>query len=193
MGKPVTGRSRNAEPGRANAGAQSRGREPFADYSEPRSVPIPLHSGIRRAIEFIHRHHAERLTLEQVADQACLSKYHFSRLFHQAAGVTFQEYLAHVRIQRARELMTTDPYRSVTRIALEAGFGTLRNCECLFKRVVGTSPSAYRAQVRAAQYFSRGAQDRAGWPQETARWASRKTSIFTYRLSMRRSNDGVAD
>jgi transcriptional regulator GlxA family with amidase domain len=99
-------------------------------------------------IEFIDHHYGEHLSLESVAEFACMSKYHFSRLFHRVIGVTFQEYLALLRVMKAEELMRQGPSRSVTRIALEVGFGSLRNMEKHFRSRVGLTPSEYRARQR---------------------------------------------
>jgi transcriptional regulator GlxA family with amidase domain len=99
-------------------------------------------------IEFIDHHYDEHLSLESVAEFACMSKYHFSRLFHHVVGVTFQDYLALLRVMKAEELMRQAPNRSVTRIALEVGFGSLRNMEKHFRSRVGLTPSEYRARQR---------------------------------------------
>jgi two-component system response regulator YesN len=99
-------------------------------------------------IDFIDHHYREHLSLESVAEFACMSKYHFSRLFHHVVGVTFQEYLALLRVMKAEEMMRQAPNRSVTRIALEVGFGSLRNMEKHFRSRVGLTPSEYRARQR---------------------------------------------
>ncbi len=98
-------------------------------------------------MEFIHLHYFERLYLEEAAAQACLSKYHFSRLFHQMVGVPYQDYLTTIRIQKAKEMLRQTPHSSVSRIALRVGFGSLRNCEGHFKRIAEQAPSRYRYRV----------------------------------------------
>ena len=60
------------------------------------------HFGIKRAVEFIHEHHPATLDLEQAATEACLSKYHFSRLFHRTVGMPYQDYLTRIRIEEAK-------------------------------------------------------------------------------------------
>ena len=111
-------------------------------------VPIePLllpHWGISRAVRFIHQHYSENLDLEDTAERAFLSKYHFSRLFHRVVGLTFQDYVTLTRIQKAKELLTEAPYRSVTGVAHEVGFGSLRNFEMHFKQFFDQTPSHYR-------------------------------------------------
>ena len=103
------------------------------------------HVGIKRAVEFIQQqHHSATLDLEQAAAEACLSKYHFSRLFHRMVGISYQDYLTQIRIENAEQLLEQTPYLSLTRIAVRVGFGSLRNFEGQFKKVTGQSPSEYR-------------------------------------------------
>ncbi len=113
-----------------------------------RSFPVDeaslSHFGIKRAVEFIREHHSATLDLEQVAAEACLSKYHFSRLFHRMVGISYQDYLTQIRIEEAKQLLQQTPYLSFTRIAVRVGFGSLRNFEGQFKKVTSQSPSEYR-------------------------------------------------
>ena len=102
------------------------------------------HFGIRRAVEFIQDYHPATLDLEQTAAEACLSKYHFSRVFHRLVGMPYQEYLTRVRIEDAKKLLKQTPHLPLTRIAIRAGFGSLRNFEGQFKRFARQSPSGYR-------------------------------------------------
>ncbi len=102
------------------------------------------HFGIKRAVEYIQQHHSATLDLKQAAAEACLSKFHFSRLFHRVIGMPYQEYLTRIRIEDAKQLLKQTPYLSVTRIAIRVGLGGLRNFEGQFKRLTGLSPSQYR-------------------------------------------------
>ncbi len=114
-----------------------------------RSFPVDeaslSHVGIKRAVQFIQvQHHPATLNLEQAAAEACLSKYHFSRLFHRIVGISYQDYLTQIRIEDAKQLLTQTPHLTLTRIAIRVGFGSLRNFEGRFKKVTGQSPSEYR-------------------------------------------------
>jgi len=115
-----------------------------------RRKPFPIdeasvsHFGIKRAVEFIHAYHPATLDLEQAAAEACLSKYHFSRLFHRSVGMPYQDYLTRLRIEEAKVFLKQTPYLSLTRIAIRVGFGSLRNFEGQFKKVTGQSQSEYR-------------------------------------------------
>ncbi len=119
---------------------------------ETRSVS---HPAVDRALDFIHSNYWRALRLHDVAEETSLTKYHFTRLFHQSVGVTFREYLIRFRIEKAKQLFQSQPYRSVTSVAHAVGFGTLRSFESQFKRHTAQTPSAYRNRARAPQHLSR--------------------------------------
>jgi len=102
------------------------------------------HGGIRRAVEFIHQHYHEKHSLEEIAAEACLSQYHFCRLFHRVVGISYHEYVTLMRIEKAKALLQETPYHSITEIGYEIGFGGLRNFESCFKKLTGQTPCQYR-------------------------------------------------
>lgn len=83
------------------------------------------------------------LTLENVADFAGFSKYHFSRLFKQFTGQTFYKYLSEKRINHAEKLLIS-PDLSVTEVALQSGFTSLSAFNRMFKIVKSCTPTEYR-------------------------------------------------
>ena len=114
-------------------------------YAFPVDKTSLSHFGIKRAVEFMQEHHhSTALDLEQAAAAACLSKYHFSRLFHRMVGVPYQDYLTRIRIEEAKHLLQQTPHLTLTRIAVRVGLGSLRNFEGQFRKVTGQSPSEYR-------------------------------------------------
>jgi transcriptional regulator GlxA family with amidase domain len=86
------------------------------------------------------------LDVEQIARQACFSRYHFIRLFRQAFEQTPHQYLTHRRIERAKELLTSSRL-TVTDVCFEVGFQSLGSFSSLFHKYVGHPPIAYRARV----------------------------------------------
>jgi len=76
---------------------------------------------IQRAKEFIDENYNKPITLEKIASIACLSKYHFCRLFKEKVGLSFRDYLYKVRLKRAVELLRNENL-SITNIAEETGF-----------------------------------------------------------------------
>lgn len=101
---------------------------------------------VRRARRLIDREYADPLDLDRIARAACLSPYHFHRLFRRETGETPHQYLTRRRIERARELLITTEL-SVTDVCLEVGFSSLGSFSTKFRRFAGHSPSRYRRAV----------------------------------------------
>jgi len=107
------------------------------------------HPNIRRALTFIVDHFAEPIKLEDAAREACLSRYHFCRLFHHETGVTFLEYLHGFRVHRAKALLA-DRYVRITEVAYNVGFSDLSHFDRTFRKIVGRSPSEYRTFLKSS-------------------------------------------
>jgi AraC-like DNA-binding protein len=111
-------------------------------------APVTL-AALRRAHDLIDRDYAEGLDLDAMAREAGYSKYHFARTFALAYGETPRAYLTRRRVERAKSLLRTANL-SVTEVCLLVGFESLGSFSSLFRRLVGQSPSAYRASSLAA-------------------------------------------
>ena len=91
-----------------------------------------------------------RLSLGALAQQAGMSRYHFLRTFRSLVGLAPYQYLLRLRMQRAAvDLRATN--ETVTEVALRAGFNDLSAFSRRFRRLMGTSPAAYRKG--AGSYF----------------------------------------
>ena len=96
-----------------------------------------------RARRFIDECYDLPLDLNEISKQACLSPYHFLRLFRKAFATTPHQYLIHRRIERAKELLRSRRL-SVTDVCFEVGFQSLGSFSSLFRRCVGDAPVNYR-------------------------------------------------
>ncbi len=101
---------------------------------------------ITRAKEFILDHQGEELCLGQVARAVNTSTYYFCKLFKRVTGINFTDYLSRVRIEKARNLLL-NPSLRISEIAFEVGFQSLTHFNRVFKKIVGQSPTDYRAQL----------------------------------------------
>jgi YesN/AraC family two-component response regulator len=99
--------------------------------------------GIQRVMTFIETHLDNHLSLDQVAREAGMSKFHFCRHFKADTGHTFREYLAHRRIARAAELLSKGN-RAVSEVYLDVGFKDLSHFGRVFRKITGQPPSRYR-------------------------------------------------
>jgi AraC-like DNA-binding protein len=105
---------------------------------------VDLYRRIVQAKLFIDSNYAERIDAREIADEACYSKFHFIRTFKSIYGRTPHQYLTHVRIERAKELLEQE--ESVTEACFAVGFDSLGSFTSLFKRRVGVTPSEYQRQ-----------------------------------------------
>jgi AraC-like DNA-binding protein len=106
-------------------------------------------AALRHARDLIDRDYAEPLDLDVLAAEAGYSKFHFARTFAHAYGETPRAYLTRRRIERAKDLLRTANL-SITEICLLVGFESLGSFSALFRRLVGQSPSEYRAATLEA-------------------------------------------
>ncbi len=92
---------------------------------------------------YLNQHCTEDLTLEEVADLAGFSKYHFSRLFKEFAGMPFYKYLNTRRIAYSEKLLL-DPEINVTEVAIRSGFNSISAFMRMFKIVRNCTPTQFR-------------------------------------------------
>lgn len=98
---------------------------------------------VERVIETMRAQIAEPLSLEEMADIACLSPFHFNRVFRSITEIPPGEFLASLRVQEAkRRLLTTS--LSVTDICFDLGYTSLGTFTTRFKQLVGASPGQLR-------------------------------------------------
>jgi AraC-like DNA-binding protein len=86
------------------------------------------------------------LDLNQISSEACLSRFHFLRLFRRAFNKTPHQYLTERRIEKAKELLSSSGL-TVTDVCFEVGFESLGSFSSLFHKRVGQPPITYRAII----------------------------------------------
>ena len=106
--------------------------------------PEPL--VITRAKEYIQEHQTENLRLGHVAKAVNTSTFYFCKMFKKVTGINFTDYLSRVRIEKSKNLLL-NPNLRVSEIAFEVGFQSLTHFNRVFKKILGQSPTEYRAQL----------------------------------------------
>lgn len=101
---------------------------------------------ITRAKEFIQEHQTENLRLGHVAKAVNTSTFYFCKMFKRVTGINFTDYLSRVRIEKSKNLLL-NPNLRVSEIAFEVGFQSLTHFNRVFKKILGQSPTEYRAQL----------------------------------------------
>jgi AraC-like DNA-binding protein len=107
---------------------------------------VYLYRRIVRAKLFIDAHFADRLDLDNIADQAHFSKFHFIRLFKSIYGSTPHHYLIKVRMEQARILLAGDS--TVLDTSQLVGFDSATSFTAVFKKYAGKTPSEFQLQNR---------------------------------------------
>ncbi len=102
---------------------------------------------LQKVIEYIGKHLDEKLTLDQLSDVACFSKYHFHRLFTAYTGLSLQQYIRWLRLKRAAHQLIVYKDKPIIAIAINAGFESHEAFTRAFKQSCGVSPSVFRSQM----------------------------------------------
>lgn len=101
---------------------------------------------LNKVLEFIGKHLDEKLTLNQLSDIACFSKYHFHRLFTAFTGLSLQQYIRWLRLKRAAHQLIVNKDTSIIEIAINAGFESHESFTRAFKQACNLNPSEFRAE-----------------------------------------------
>lgn len=123
------------------------------DLAQP---PVLLDSGCRRSHTAVMRHHAvqraiqtmqerymDHLMLQEIADSAQLSPFHFDRVFRSMIGVSPSVFLAAIRMREAKKLLLMTR-NSITSICFDVGYTSLGTFTFRFTFLVGLPPSRFR-------------------------------------------------
>lgn len=100
-------------------------------------------SPVNQAIHYMKTHLKQPISLDELAQIAHLSPYHFTRVFKKETGCTPYEYLMILRINESKYLLKSTSML-IKEIAYEVGFNNESNFMTYFKRITGYTPTAFR-------------------------------------------------
>lgn len=113
----------------------------------PTQPELERDARIERAVRFLEQNFRDKISIEQVARVAGLSRYHFFRRFHLAVGMTPHGYLTQCRLREARCLIACHAGRRLlAEIAAETGFSDQPHLTRHFRREFGHTPGHWRRQ-----------------------------------------------
>jgi len=101
---------------------------------------------VTKAIQYLQSHLAEKIHLDDVAEELGLCSFQLCRLFKLHTGITMTEYVGRQRVECARRKLEV-PTRQISSIAYEIGFSSLSQFNRNFLKYAGESPSQYRARL----------------------------------------------
>ena len=122
--------------------------EPLADVglagSASRTVATDWR--VHDACRVLASHLDQRVTLADVAESVGLSRYHFARLFRAATGLTVHAYRQRLQLRAAFATCATTPYRTLSEVAMAAGYASHSHMTSSFRQSLRMSPSTVRVR-----------------------------------------------
>jgi AraC-like DNA-binding protein len=121
------------------------------DVSQAIAAPAQARQdrSLRRGVDYIHQHYGEKLRLAKIARVAGFAPDYFSKLFKEKESTTFERYVSNVRVERAKQLLTSTEL-DVMRVGELCGFGTPQYFSRVFRDQTGRTPRTYRQEALAA-------------------------------------------
>lgn len=104
---------------------------------------------VTRVKEFVLANHEDEITLASAARAAHTSTFYLCKVFKKSTGLCFTEFVSRTRIEKARALLLRRNLR-ISEIAYQVGFQSLTHFNRVFKKLVGESPTEFRAALPTA-------------------------------------------
>lgn len=116
----------------------------YSDCSEDIDKPFSENKKpMQKALKYLEKNYQNVISLDDIANEAGLSNYYFSRLFKETTGINFISYLTHLRINKAEELIKMTK-KNIIDIAYDTGFCSIRTFNRSFKKIRGCTPQSLR-------------------------------------------------
>jgi AraC family transcriptional regulator of arabinose operon len=112
--------------------------------TESRVAALATSSRFAHTLHYIKQHLAEKISVDELSAQACMSKPNFYRTFKQEFGLSPIDYIIKERMRLAKRCLK-NPALSITDICFKAGFSNLAYFTRMFRQLEGMTPTEYRA------------------------------------------------
>ena len=107
-----------------------------------------LQKRIEKVIRYIHVNLNHRIDIHDLADKACMSEYHFIRVFSELCDCTPYQYIIKKRIVKAKKLLQCNIY-TVFEVSQACGYESVQTFRKCFKRETGYSPRDFYKKYMA--------------------------------------------
>ncbi len=97
-------------------------------------------------LAYIEKNLTDDIDLENLASSACLSKYHFCRLFKRRLGMSPMAFVTYMKIEKAKEIIQKDDI-TISAVAIHVGFNDLSSFITQFKKFTGMTPYSYKKSL----------------------------------------------
>lgn len=110
-------------------------------YNEE-TVSSPVIGRVGEILNYLDEHYTEKITLTSLSERFYISEYYLCRLFKEYTGRTLNEYISHLRVEKAKLLLSDRV--SVSRAWKMAGFGSESSFNRIFRERVGCSAREWK-------------------------------------------------
>ncbi|CAH0261964.1 AraC family transcriptional regulator [Chryseobacterium sp. Bi04] len=122
--------------------------------SSEKNLPTHISDTDKRIIDaqtFIKKNFTQqKLTLDLIAKEACMTPQAFCRSFKKRTRITYIQYLNELRVQRACRLLTSSNMYNISSVAFNSGFTSITNFNRVFKSIMKYSPKEYLKHYKEA-------------------------------------------
>ncbi len=109
---------------------------------------------INRVIDYIEKNLDKELSLGELAEVSCFSRFHFNRIFSSLSGETLFQFIQRLRLEKAATRLCYDPNASMLEIAMDCGYSNAASFSKSFKAFHGLPPSQWRRNSKMRQAHS---------------------------------------
>lgn len=124
----------------------------YIDENNSQKASTSNVKAVRKAMDYVHKHLTEQITLDDISLYAGMSRSHFSTVFKATLGITLWDYICEKRIELVMQKLEADSEKSMLEIALECGFNNTANFNKAFKKQTGRTPREYKIHGSAYIY-----------------------------------------
>lgn len=119
--------------------------EKLYELSEDKDMPSKENSFVSDVVSYINEHYTEILSIDEIAKEFFLSKYHLSRIFKTNVGLSLWDYVITKRLSYFNDLMRNG--KTVKDACFSSGFQNYSNFYRLYKKHFGITPNEFKNQL----------------------------------------------
>ena len=128
--------------------------EILSSYIFPETIWTHDDHRMRRIFDYVRSNFQHDITLEKIANMACLTPNAFCHFFKQRTNKTFFQFLIEHRIEHSCQLIAKDNGLWISDISIQSGFKSISNFNRKFKKLKGMTPSQYFQKMNDTSIYS---------------------------------------
>ena len=120
-----------------------------AEIEDKGYVDSPM---LQKIILYISEHYKDNINLKTIAKKFGYNEKYISSQLHKLTGNNFNSFLSSFRIEHAKMLLSKQTKKSITNIAYESGFNSIKTFNRTFKKMTGATPIEYKQRLHSSVY-----------------------------------------